>query len=134
MNGIKVLIAFVCGFIFAQGIKTVVAILQGKKDISKYLTKSGGMPSGHASSFVAASVCLGMIEGFDSTIFALAICTTIIILYDAMNVRYAVGKQGKALNRLIPEPLRVVEGHTVIEVFVGILIGILVGLVVFFAI
>ena len=93
-----------------------------------WLVRSGGMPSGHSASFVGATMMIGMIEGFDSIIFALAVCTAIIIIYDAMNVRYAVGEQGKVLNKFIlskKRKLRVVEGHTPIEVVVGAMIGIL---------
>jgi len=132
MNGIKVLIAFVCGFIVAQGIKTVVALVQNRKNISKYIFKTGGMPSGHATSFLAATTCLGLGGGFSSSIFALAACMAVIILYDAVNVRYAVGEQGKALNQLISKPLRLVEGHTLAEVFVGGLLGVAIGCLVYY--
>lgn len=131
MNGTKILLAFVFGFVFAQGIKVAVALIQGKKDIAKYLMKSGGMPSGHAASLVAVSMCLGLTEGFGSAVFALAVCVTLVVIYDAINVRYAVGEQGKALNELIKKPLKVVEGHVLAEVLAGILIGILVGSAVF---
>lgn len=54
-----------------------------------------------------------------------------IVVYDAVNVRYAVGEQGKALNSLLEmnkKPiLPVVEGHTVLQVFVGAIIGLIVG-------
>ena len=59
---------------------------------------------------------------------------TLIIVYDATNVRYSVGEHGKILNKLINErnkeegsklkKLRVVEGHTVAEAAMGFLLGI----------
>lgn len=142
MNGIKVIVAFVCGFLVAQLVKFLVGWARGesKKSIKdfrsgiRYLMKSGGMPSGHAASFSAASVCLGFLNGFDSCIFALAVCMTAIVLYDAVNVRFVVGEQGKALNKLIEKPIKIAEGHTIFEVFVGILLGVLIGLIVFFVI
>lgn len=132
MNGTKILIAFVCGFVVAQLIKILIAISKGQKNIKEYITKSGGMPSGHAASFTAATVSLGLMEGFDSLLFMLAVCVALIVFYDAANVRYAVGRQGKALNKLISEPLKVVEGHTVTEVFAGIMLGILIGVGIFY--
>ncbi len=135
---IYILIAFILGFIVAQLSKLVTALVRQKGKLSKdealaWLVRSGGMPSGHAASFVAATTMIGFLKGFDSAIFALAVCTTIIIMYDAMNVRYAVGEQGKVLNKFIlskKKKLRVVEGHTMPEVLVGIIIGVVCGLVV----
>ena len=73
--------------------------------------------------------------GFLSGIFALALAMTIIVVYDAVNVRYAVGEQGKLLN-LIAESdhnektkkMKVIEGHTVPQAIVGGLLGIALGL------
>lgn len=138
----KILVAFVLGFLVAQVAKTIGALVSGKakaKDIPEYLVKSGGMPSGHSASFVAAATEIGLLTGFESAVFALAICTTVIIIYDAMNVRYAVGEQGKMLNELIEHhghkrhgerKLKVVEGHTLPQVIVGALLGIGIGLLV----
>lgn len=132
MNGTKIIVAFVCGFVVAQLIKIIIAVLKGQKNLKDYITKSGGMPSGHAASFTAATINIGLIEGFQSSVFMLAVCVALIIFYDAANVRYAVGRQGKALNKLISEPLKVIEGHTVIEVFAGIVLGVLIGMGIFY--
>ena len=131
MDGIKVIISFVCGFAIAQAIKFIIALIRGRKNVWKYLVKSGDMPSGHAASLVAATTFLGFSEGITSSVFALAVCVSAIVLYDAMNVRYVVGEQGKALNKLIPKPIRIAEGHTFWEVFVGTLIGLIIGFLVF---
>lgn len=144
-NGLFALLAFILGFVLAQFAKCIILTIVGKKQkkvtnigqIVRYVTQSGGMPSGHAASFVALSVYLGFSQGFTSAIFALAVCVTIIIIYDAVNVRYAVGEQGKILSRIIktqkyilPKP-QIVEGHTISQVAVGALIGVLVGWLVF---
>lgn len=54
-----------------------------------------------------------------------------IVLYDAIHVRFAVGEQGKALNKLLKkngEPeVKVVEGHTFGQVVVGVVLGVVVG-------
>lgn len=141
MNGIKIIIAFVCGFIVAQIIKFIIDMLHG--DLKKYnkktvrsligmLCRSGGMPSGHASSFVAATTCVGLLEGFDSVVFALGVCFTLIVLYDSVNVRFIVGEQGKALNKIISRPIRIAEGHTITEVLFGILLGIVLGVAIYY--
>jgi len=100
------------------------------------ITRSGGMPSGHAASFTGATYAIGGIEGFDTAVFALAVCMTVIIIYDAVNVRFAVGQQGRLLNKMVENhghknhnetPLKLVEGHTIPQVIIGILIGLLTG-------
>ena len=61
---------------------------------------------------------------------------TIIVVYDAVNVRYAVGEQGKLLNIIAESDhnkrtrkMRVVEGHTIPQVCVGAILGILLGFI-----
>ena len=71
-----------------------------------------------------------------SSIFALAACTTIIVIYDAVNVRYAVGEQGKLLNIIVSSQkvdkrkVKVVEGHTIPQVCVGAVLGVTIGVLI----
>ena len=139
MESLYVFLAFVLGWFVAQVLKLIFFIIKkrGKTtfhDVMYYMVKSGGMPSGHTASFTAVTMTIGYISGFTSTIFALAVCNTLIIVYDAINVRYSVGEHGKVLNKLIDEKnkgegskikrLRVVGGHTVAEAAMGFLLGI----------
>ncbi len=136
------LVAFACGFVVAQLWKFIAGMISQRgqkrrnfKEMVGYLTRSGGMPSGHAASMTALGIYLGCFAGFDSPVFILAMAFWGIVLYDAIHVRYAVGEQGKALNGLLkasgkPE-LPVVEGHTMAQVVVGTILGVLVGLLVF---
>lgn len=136
------LAAFAGGFVVAQLWKFIAGLVfqrkqkkRNFKEMIGYLMRSGGMPSGHAASVTALSIYIGCYAGFDSAVFMLAVAFLIIVLYDAIHVRYAVGEQGKALNQLLkgagkPE-LSVVEGHTMTQVVVGTLIGVVIGLGVF---
>lgn len=140
MNGWFALIAAAIGWLIAQTWKTLWGILSGKAgkmDFGAfvwYATRSGGMPSGHTAAMTALTTYMGMAWGFNSGLFALALATTLIIVYDATHVRYAVGVQGEALNELLKKdgkkPLRIVEGHTIPQVLVGALIGIVTGVIV----
>ena len=136
------LVAFAGGFIVAQGWKFLAGLFAQKrrkernfKELIGYLMRSGGMPSGHAASVTALDIYIGCYAGFDSAVFMLAVAFWAIVIYDAIHVRYAVGEQGKALNKLLkkdgkPE-VPIVEGHTVVQVAVGTVIGAVIGLVVF---
>ena len=131
MDGLRIILAFVCGFVVAQTIKFIIALIEKKKNIWQYRLKSGDMPSGHAASLIAATTYIGFSEGIFSSLFALAVCISAIVLYDSMNVRYLVGEQGKALNKLISKPIIIPEGHTFLEVLVGTILGVIIGYLIF---
>ncbi|MBQ7802247.1 divergent PAP2 family protein [Candidatus Saccharibacteria bacterium] len=147
-SGTYAIIAFIFGFIIAQGIKFLIGFFgkdkrgryQGIKGALKSLGRSGGMPSGHSSSFSALSIFLGLSEGFSSTSFAISFAMAVIIIYDAVNVRRAVGEHGKLLNEIAisdgndkTNPQKLVEGHTIFQAVIGILMGILIGYLTFLA-
>lgn len=143
MEGWFALLAFAIAWLIAQVAKTVLGLLTGYRagEITNfasaigYFFRSGGMPSGHAASFTAMCTYLGCVFGFGSGIFALAGCTWALVIYDAINVRYAVGEQGKALNILLKEKkmpeIPLVEGHTLPQVIVGTIIGVVTGVIMF---
>lgn len=139
-EGIGGIIAFVLGWLLAQTGKLIGDIIANKRaltfgEVMDCFVRSGGMPSGHTASFLGLTTFLGMKYGFGSGLFVLALCTTIIVIYDAVNVRYAVGEQGKVINLMAENSaanahkVKVVEGHTVPQVVVGAVIGICVGLI-----
>jgi acid phosphatase family membrane protein YuiD len=139
MKVLFLFLAFALGWFVAQTIKLVAGLIKNKgklslTDVLYYMTKSGGMPSGHTASFVALDITLGLIYGWDNPVFALATCVTIIIIYDAVNVRYAVGEHGKLLNEIAEsdnnpktKSQKIVEGHTIPQAIVGGIIGALLG-------
>ena len=139
--GIGGLVAFILGWLVSQLGKIIGDVLRKKRmltwsELVDATTRSGGMPSGHTASFLALTTYLGIKYGFMSGIFVLSLCMAIIVIYDATNVRYAVGLHGKLLNKMAEESrrkerkLRVVEGHTIPQVIVGGIIGILLGMIV----
>lgn len=143
MEGLKIILAYVLGWFVAQTTKYILLCIKGVtkgksgKEKARLYVKSGGMPSGHAGSILGATMYSGLAFGFSSIPFGILVCFSATVIYDAVNVRYAVGEQGKKMNKLIKtvkpddELVKIVEGHTGIEVFVGALIGILMGAVVF---
>ena len=129
------------GWFFAQTGKLIGDLFVKKrpldfKELLDCYTRSGGMPSGHTASFLGLTTFLGLKTGFTSGLFVLALAMTIIVVYDAVNVRYAVGEQGKLLNIMAEadnsrktRKMKVVEGHTIPQVSVGAALGILLGFV-----
>ena len=95
------------------------------------------MPSSHSAIVMTITVMLGKQLGFDSSIFAVSLIFSLVVMYDAAGVRRAAGKQAKLLNKIVDTPgltgievqekLVEVLGHTPIQVFVGAFLGIIVG-------
>lgn len=139
MKVLFLFLAFTLGWFVAQSIKLVAGFFKKKgkvsfKEAMYYITKSGGMPSGHTASFVALDTALALIYGWDTPVFVVAVCATLIFIYDAVNVRYAVGEHGKLLNEIAEsdsnpktKPQKIVEGHTIPQVIVGAILGVMLG-------
>jgi len=94
---------------------------------------AGGMPSTHSALSMCVAVTIGLSEGWNSPLFALAIVMSFIIMADATGVRRETGEQAKVLNKIILEffeerkirdkRLKELIGHTPFEVIVGGIIG-----------
>ena len=118
----------------AQLTKLVTKLFRtGKLDL-RVLAKTGGMPSSHSSCTMGMAVSVGLIEGFNSVSFAIALCLAMIVMYDAAGVRRTVGLQARVLNQMMEElfsdhpqlsAARIKEflGHTPVEVLVGAVLG-----------
>lgn len=126
-------VTLACSFL-AQSVKIVAKLLRtGQLDL-RMLAKTGGMPSSHSCCTMGMAISVGLIEGFNSVSFAIALCLAIIVMYDAAGVRRTVGLQAKVLNQMMLEVFsehprlssaRIKEflGHTPFEVLVGAAMG-----------
>ena len=119
-----------------QVFKLVSDAVVNRKINFKRFVETGGMPSSHSAVVTSLMTAVGLSEGFDSPIFAVAFVFSFIVMYDAAGVRLAAGKQARILNQLINsnqvkvdtnEKLKELLGHTPIQVFVGAIYGIVVG-------
>ncbi len=132
-----IVVSFICSFV-AQFLKIVYKLIRtGHLDL-RMMARTGGMPSSHSCTTMGMATSVGLIEGFDSVSFAIALCLACIVMYDAAGVRRTVGLQAKVLNHMVEELFsehphisseRIKEflGHTPIEVFVGAAIGIVIA-------
>jgi acid phosphatase family membrane protein YuiD len=136
-GGQVILVSFISSFL-AQGFKVISKLSRTGQLDFRQMSKTGGMPSSHSATTMGMATSVGLIEGFDSTSFAIALCLAIIVMYDAAGVRRTVGLQAKVLNQMITEIFsehphisseRIKEflGHTPIEVLVGAAMGILIA-------
>lgn len=106
-------------------LKGLIHSIAGKFAIHKMLW-SGGMPSAHSTFVVALSTAIGIKHGVHSDYFMICLVFSIIVIYDAMNIRYQSGLHAKALNKLNSHQdtsLNESLGHTPLEACGGSIVG-----------
>jgi len=103
------------------------------------------MPSSHSAGVVGIATAVGIISGFSSVIFAVAMGSAIVVMYDAAGLRRAAGRTAACLNRIMDDfykhdvqsaggKLKELLGHTPIEVFAGATLGVLYAFYIHFCI
>ncbi|MCL1995652.1 MAG: divergent PAP2 family protein [Defluviitaleaceae bacterium] len=130
----QIFMTALAGWLAAQIIKCVINTLQTKKFSLEILFSSGGMPSSHTAIAVAMATKVGIVEGFDSTFFAIAAVFSCVVIYDAMGVRRQAGKHAQIINILTKNwpstpNLKELLGHKPIEVVFGVFLGIAVAFI-----
>ncbi len=93
-------VAFVSWFL-AQAIKTLLDFIKSKKFQPERMVGAGGMPSSHSALVCSLALAVGKVEGYSSTMFAIAICFAGVVMYDAMGVRRAAGEHAKVINKIV---------------------------------
>ncbi len=134
-TGYEVIFVAFSAIVVTQVIKFVLHLLIKRQSDLRMFSTTGGMPSSHSAGVVGLSTTVGLINGFSSVEFAIAIGYAFIVMYDAAGVRRAAGKQAACLNRIIMDvykqdlqeaggKLKELLGHTPMQVLVGALFGI----------
>ena len=128
-------------WVLAQTVKVVMGVLKEKRFNFRWFIGTGGMPSSHAAGVSALATAVGLEQGFDSPMFAVAAIFALVTMFDAQGVRRSTGQQATVLNKMMDdiywkgqiEERRLIElvGHTPIQVLAGFLFGICWTLLVF---
>jgi acid phosphatase family membrane protein YuiD len=134
------IIAPFLGWLFAQGIKPLISLISGDGFDMHMAFSTGGMPSSHTATVIALATSLGITEGIGSTQFAISMVFSSVVIYDAMGIRHEAGKQAGVLNdwsktfaelfednQFTQANLKTMLGHTVSQVFFGVILGLIVG-------
>lgn len=135
------IVAIIVAWVAAQGSKYLVHAVKSQSLAGfRQLYLSGNMPSSHSATTVALATVVGLSNGVDSAVFAVAALLAGIVMYDAVMVRRSSGEQGQAITALIKEQHshvkipRAAKGHEPLEVAVGALLGVFIGMITFLAI
>lgn len=134
-NGYEVIVSGLAAAFFAQVLKFFIFTIQSRKINFKIFTTTGGMPSSHSAGVMSLSTTVGLISGFDSVIFAVALGFSLVTMYDAAGVRRAAGKTAACLNKMMDDfykhdvqsiggKLKELLGHTPFEVIMGAIFGV----------
>lgn len=141
--GNYMLMSAIVSWLMAQIIKIFTGVYKDRHvNLLVLLFSTGGMPSSHSASVLGLATAAGISQGWDSPVFAVSAILSIIVIIDAMGVRYETGKQSKMLNKIVQELFTDTEnaevhfkefiGHTPLQVFVGAGLGVAVAIAMYF--
>ncbi len=136
------IIAPILAWALSQVLKTVTYLIVEKKFVFKRIISDGGMPSAHSATVITLAALSGWTQGFGSAIFAISVIFAIVIMRDAVGVRRESGVNASAIKQLADktnsmmgdgeklistEKLKVLVGHTPLQVAAGCIIGVIVS-------
>ena len=134
-------------WLVAQMLKAIIDAAVNKTFRLSRLFGDGGMPSGHSATVMSLATIVGLTDGFGSMTFAIAMVFAIIVMHDAIGVRREAGKQARMIISMVEvlgdylvekdkkirdEKLKVLVGHTPLQVVCGALLGIVIAIVYFY--
>jgi acid phosphatase family membrane protein YuiD len=132
-----VLIGALIAWSLAQGAKLPIEYVRLHRWNWSLLLSTGGMPSSHSTLVAAIAHGTGMVQGFDSPAFALAVVLAMVVIYDATGIRRQAGLHAEMINTMVQdlmeghqlkqERLAEVLGHSPAEAAVGLVLGIVVS-------
>ena len=139
-----ILLMALCAWATAQVGKLLLNLVIEHKFSIERLFGDGGMPSAHSATVTALAMGCGWTMGFGSAVFAVAFVFALVVMHDACGVRLEAGKQAATIKKLAEaleslmherdynvrtEKLKVLVGHTPLQVFFGAILGITVATV-----
>ena len=140
----EILIVPAFAWLVAQLLKTLINGVVHKEWSPERLWGDGGMPSGHSATVTSLSLMCGFLKGFGSVYFAITLLLAIIVMHDALGVRRETGKQAVSIIKMVAiineyvvekdeeiktDKLKVLVGHTPLQVVCGALVGTIVVLI-----
>ncbi len=136
----RIIISGLIAYLLAQATKVLLEVKKNKKTSFKRIFGSGNMPSSHSSFVSGITTAIGLVEGFNTTYFIISLMVSLVVMYDAVNVRKDVEEHAELLNRIVKKleledkveykPLEEHVGHTKPEMIAGALLGVITAIVI----
>lgn len=136
MEEYKYVLIPLISIVIAQILKTIIETITTKKfSLERLFNGAGGMPSTHTTAVVSLTTLMYINYGVTSELFAICLIFSLIVMYDAMGIRYETGKQAEIINILAKKVnlkesfvlLKEKIGHKPIEVLGGVFAGIIIA-------
>lgn len=121
-------IAFLLSVIF----KWVTTYIKHNKFDFRKAIWSWWMPSVHSAVVVSITMAIWIKYWINSDLFALALSFTVIIIYDAINVRFEAWQHAAAINKLLWEKFKEQLWHLPSEAFAWSLLWIFVAIILYY--
>lgn len=132
----QIFVSIVIATVFCEVWKFIDASVRSKRLQWKSLVATGGMPSSHATFTVSIATAVGLVDGFTTGVFFVAVGIAMIVIRDAIGVRRDVDTLRSIVNKIarqkkigIKQVLKI-TGHTPVQVFTGTVLGILIPILV----
>ncbi|MBE3595295.1 MAG: divergent PAP2 family protein [Candidatus Carbobacillus altaicus] len=140
------LLSGLSAILIAQLLKVLFSFMIDRRFNWALIFSPGRMPSSHTAGMSALTTTVGLKDGLSSSLFALSLLMTAIVMFDAAGVRRQAGEHAALLNKLIFEEaltkdevfrtraheqvkrLKEIIGHKPSEVMGGLILGVLVGI------
>ncbi len=134
-------------WIITQTVKIIIHTIVEKEFSFERLFGDGGMPSVHSATVMSLTTMCALTMGFASPYFAIAAVFSAIVMRDATGIRREAGKQALSIKELAEtlngmlfnkdryvrtENLKVLVGHSPLQVFFGAVSGVLIAIIYYF--
>jgi hypothetical protein len=131
----ELVLSIVAAWLVVKVLKTIIVWAQEGKISLKALAYDGGMPSSHTTAVTATATAIFLETGI-SPVFTLSVVMALIVMNDALKVRWVTQEQSKVINKLTegkPGFKKMSEhvGHKPLEVLVGLIIGIIIPIIIY---
>jgi len=110
-------------------LKGIVFKFLWKKDHVSLALWSGGMPSAHSSFVASLTTAIAIKHWINSDLFALALVLTVVVIYDAINVRYEAWLHAEKINEKLWSNLKESLWHLPSEALAGSILWIIVAII-----
>lgn len=138
-TGWEAIISGLLAVFVAQLLKVVTFYLTTKELDFEKLSTTGGMPSSHSAGVCALTASVGLIDGFDSLLFAMSCGYALVVMHDAAGLRHDAGETARLVNQIIKDfyksniktksaQLKELLGHTPKEVIAGFFLGVFIAI------
>ncbi len=129
------ILSIVITWVFIKILKLIISWVKNNKISIGDLFHDGGMPSSHTAAIVSTTTAIFLEAGL-TPLFVLSVIVALIVMNDALVVRWVTEEQSRAINKLTQgkpgfNKMNEHVGHKPMEVLVGLILGIIIPVIIY---